>query len=137
MGIYTLIINRKGIIMNQLTNFFKILSDETRFRIVVLLAQQELCVCEMCGVLELSQPKVSKHLAKLRDKGFVIDERKEQFVFYSLHIEDDVISDLINHILSNLERYPELKIDSDRLVYKEIYLKQCNVSSIKTNLEEL
>ena len=123
--------------MNQLTDFFKILSDETRFRIVVLLAQQELCVCEMCGVLELSQPKVSKHLAKLRDKGFVIDKRKEQFVFYSLHIEDAVISDLINHILSNLERYPELKIDSDRLVYKEIYLKQCNVSSIKTNLEEL
>ncbi len=137
MGIYALIINRKGIIMNQLTNFFKILSDETRFRIVVLLAQQELCVCEMCGVLELSQPKVSKHLAKLRDKGFVIDKRKEQFVFYSLHIGDAVISDLINHILSNLERYPELKIDSDRLVYKEIYLKQCNVSSIKTNLEEL
>lgn len=98
----------------------------------MLLAQKELCVCEMCGVLELSQPKVSKHLAKLRDKGFVIDKRKEQFVFYSLCIDDDIIMDLINDIISNLERYPELKIDSERLVDIKIYLHQCNVSDIKT-----
>ena len=123
--------------MNKLVNSFKILSDETRLRIIVLLAQQELCVCEMCGVLELSQPKVSKHLAKLRDKGFVIDKRKEQFVFYSLHIEDTVISDLIKHILSNLESYPELKIDSERLVDRDKYIKMCNVGDIKINLEEL
>jgi len=117
--------------MNQLTNFFKILSDETRLRIVILLAQEELCVCEMCGILELSQPKVSKHLAKLRDKGFVTDERKEQFIFYSLKVEDGAIVNLIKNIVDNIEKYPQLKTDSKRLVDKELYLYQCNVDSIK------
>lgn len=117
--------------MNNLINFFKILSDETRLRIVILLAKEELCVCEMCGVLELSQPKVSKHLAKLRDKGFVADVRKEQFVFYSLKIEDEVIGNLVKEILDNIESYPQLKVDSERLVDKETYLKQCNVDGIK------
>ncbi|MFU0832798.1 MAG: hypothetical protein ACFWUC_07655 [Oscillospiraceae bacterium] len=61
--------------MSYLTEFFKRASDETRLRIMVLLAQKELAVCEICGILKLSQPKVSKHLAKLRDMGFVTDSR--------------------------------------------------------------
>jgi ArsR family transcriptional regulator len=117
--------------MNKLTNFFKILSDETRFRIIILLAQQEMCVCEICGILELSQPKVSKHLAKLRDKGFVSDQRKEQFIFYSLKIEEDVITNLITNIITNMDQYPQLKIDSERLIDKEIYSNQCNIDGIK------
>lgn len=117
--------------MKKLTDLLKLLSDETRLRIVMLLAQQELCVCEMCGILEISQPKVSKHLAKLRDKGFVKDERKEQFIFYSLNINDPVLESLISNILDNIQNYPQLKEDSERLLNKEIYLKQCNVDSIK------
>ncbi|WP_461206684.1 ArsR/SmtB family transcription factor [Clostridium sp. DL1XJH146] len=113
--------------MDRLIDFFKIVSDETRFRIVSLLAQEELCVCEMCGVLELSQPKISKHLAKLRDKGFVIGKRKEQFVFYSLKIEDESLVNLIKNIVDNIEKYPQLKIDSERLVDKEIYSSKCNI----------
>ncbi|MBA5851544.1 metalloregulator ArsR/SmtB family transcription factor [Clostridium sp. cel8] len=117
--------------MNELTNLFKLLSDETRLRIIVLLGQEELCVCEMCGILELSQPKVSKHLAKLRDNGFVRDERKEQFIFYSLNIKDPVLESLITNIIDNIENYPQLKADSERLVDKEIYSKQCNPNSTK------
>jgi ArsR family transcriptional regulator len=86
---------------------------------MMLIAQQQLCVCEICGVLELSQPKVSKHLAKLRDKGFVIDERKEQFVFYSLKIEDEVLKNLVMSLFSNIEKYPELCADSKRLIDKD------------------
>lgn len=119
--------------MNQLTNFFKLLSDETRLRIVVLLAQQELCVCEICGVLELSQPKISKHLAKLRDMGFVRDERKEQFIFYSLKIEDGVLMNLIKNITDNIYNYLQLSVDSKRLTDKELYLSQCNKDSMKTS----
>jgi ArsR family transcriptional regulator len=117
--------------MENLTDFFKILSDETRLRLVVLLAQEELCVCEMCGVLELSQPKVSKHLAKLRDKNFVSSKRKEQFVSYSLNIENPSLKNLIYDIRDNIDNYPRLKTDSDRLAVKEIYLTQCNIISIK------
>lgn len=113
--------------MDKLTNFFKILSDETRFRIVSLLFQKELCVCEICGVLELSQPKVSKHLAKLRDMGFVKDERKEQFIFYSLKVNDEILLNLIKDINKNIENYEILMKDSERLKDKDIYLSQCKI----------
>ena len=113
--------------MDQLTNFFKILSDETRFRIVSLLYQKELCVCEICGVLDLSQPKVSKHLAKLRDMGFVKDERKEQFIFYRLNINDQILLNLVKDIGANIETYETLKSDSERLKDKDIYLSQCKI----------
>lgn len=117
--------------MNNLIDFFKILSDDTRLRIVILLFQEELCVCEMCGILELSQPKVSKHLAKLRDKGFVRDERKEQYIFYSLKLEDEVLRNLIKDIVNNIDKYPQFKIDSERLKNKNNYLSQCNIDSIE------
>ena len=67
--------------MEKLINFLKLLSDETRLRIMVLLYHQELCVCELCGVMDISQPNVSKHLAKMRNMGFVKDERRNNMYF--------------------------------------------------------
>ncbi len=112
--------------MDQILNFFKLLSDETRLRIVVLLAQQDLCVCEIYGILDLSQPKVSKHLAKLRNMGFVTDERREQYIFYKLNINDEILEGFIKNIIENIDKYPQLSIDRDNLSKKDIYLNQCN-----------
>ncbi len=42
--------------MNTLINTFKLLSDETRLRIILLLQQEELCVCQLTGILDISQP---------------------------------------------------------------------------------
>ena len=70
--------------MNNLTNIFKLLSDESRLRIIMMLFHQDLCVCQLTGILNISQPTVSKNLSKLRDLSLVIDTRKEKFVFYSL-----------------------------------------------------
>lgn len=49
---------RKEGLMSYLTEFFKLVSDETRLRIVILLAQEDFYVCQICGILDLSQPKV-------------------------------------------------------------------------------
>ena len=81
--------------MNQLTNIFKILSDETRLRILLLLYNEELCVCELSGILNVPQPKISKNLSKLRDMNLVTDIRKEKFVFYSLKTENKILLKLI------------------------------------------
>ncbi|MBN2259576.1 MAG: metalloregulator ArsR/SmtB family transcription factor [Clostridiales bacterium] len=113
--------------MNRLIDVYKILSDETRLRIAVLLVQEELCVCELCGILNLSQPKVSKHLAKLRDKNLVVDKRREQFIFYSLNTENKFWESTIKNIFNEIEEYSQLKEDSERLVDKDIYLMQCNI----------
>ena len=65
--------------------FFRALSDTTRLNSLLLLEQEgRLCVCELVAALELSQPRVSRHLSQLRDQGIVQDERRGQWVHYRL-----------------------------------------------------
>ncbi|MBJ9955390.1 MULTISPECIES: ArsR/SmtB family transcription factor [Acinetobacter] len=71
--------------MNQ-TDFFKCLSDQTRLNILrLVVAKNSICVCELTEQLELSQPKISRHLALLRNLSILLDERKGQWVYYSLN----------------------------------------------------
>lgn len=66
--------------------FFKALGDSTRLRLLLLLLNEErLCVCELVHALDTHQPRVSRHLAQLRDMGIVVDERRGQWVFYRIH----------------------------------------------------
>ena len=67
-----------------LARLFAALSDETRLRIVALLAHGELCVCHVQEALELSQPNVSRQLASLRAAGLVEDRREGSWVYYRL-----------------------------------------------------
>ena len=65
---------------------FSLLSDETRLRCLVLLQKEgELCVCEMSQIIGSTQPKMSRHLALMRNSGLVLDERRGQWVYYSLN----------------------------------------------------
>lgn len=64
---------------------FKNLSDETRLSIVLLLSEMgELCVCDLCTALEQSQPKISRHLAMLRESGLLLDRKQGKWVHYRL-----------------------------------------------------
>ncbi|XPF93754.1 metalloregulator ArsR/SmtB family transcription factor [Colwellia sp. RE-S-Sl-9] len=65
--------------------FFKNLAEETRLKILLLtLAETELCVCELVQAMELSQPKISRHLAQLRKHGLLTDRKEGKWVFYSI-----------------------------------------------------
>lgn len=76
-----------GTIMDS-TTFFKCLSDSTRLRIINLLhSRGELCVCELMQATGESQPKISRHLAHLRNCRLLQDERRGQWVFYRIHSE--------------------------------------------------
>ncbi len=67
------------------TQFFKCLSDETRLQAVLMIHhERELCVCELVEALQVSQPKISRHLAQLRNCGVLDDDRRGQWVFYSI-----------------------------------------------------
>ncbi len=67
------------------TTLFRILGDETRLRAVALMAEAgEVCVCELVHALELPQPKISRHMAAMRDAGLVVPRRDAQWVFYDL-----------------------------------------------------
>ena len=67
-------------------DFFKCLSDPTRLDILkIILERQNVCVCEITEILQLSQPKISRHLALLRNLLILLDERKGQWVYYRLN----------------------------------------------------
>lgn len=71
--------------MEYAATLFAALSDPIRLRCIALLAWQgELCVCELTHALQAAQPKISKHLAALRDAGIVTDRRDAQWVLYTL-----------------------------------------------------
>ena len=70
--------------MKRLANVIKALSDETRLRVMKLLEEREICVCELMQVLDMSQPRVSRHLSVLKNAGLVDDRREGKWVYYSL-----------------------------------------------------
>jgi ArsR family transcriptional regulator len=68
--------------------FFDSLSDATRRRILALLrGHGELCVCELVAALDLPQPKISRHLAVMREAGITAMRRDGTWIFYRLHPE--------------------------------------------------
>ncbi len=72
-------------VMEQQTHFFHALSNDIRLRIVLLLATEpQLSVCQLVRILDLPQPKVSRHLAVLRESGVVAVDRKAQWICYHL-----------------------------------------------------
>jgi ArsR family transcriptional regulator len=68
--------------MERLAQFFKALSDETRLRIMMLLTQGELCVCDLMFVLDEPQSKVSRHLAYLKHSGLTNSKRAGVWMHY-------------------------------------------------------
>lgn len=109
--------------MDKLLNYLKLLSDETRLRIMILLFHNEFCVCQLTGITGISQPNVSKHLSRLRDMGFVKDERREQYTFYSLNLEEKLYEKILEDIVDNVDQYPILKLDLEKSKAAEKYIE--------------
>ncbi|NLY55438.1 MAG: helix-turn-helix transcriptional regulator [Firmicutes bacterium] len=79
--------------VSGLSELFAVLADETRTKIIYLLSVQELCVCDLADLLELTMPAVSHHLRLLKAMRLVKYRRDGKQVYYSL--EDQHIVDLI------------------------------------------
>lgn len=68
------------------TQFFKCLADDIRLKTVLLIANEsEMCVCELMVALEDSQPKISRHLAQLKNCGILVARKQSQWVFYKIN----------------------------------------------------
>ncbi len=99
------------------TDLFQILSDSTRLRALALMADQgELCVCELVAALELSQPKISRHLGAMRESGLVLSRRDAQWVFYGLNpYLPDWQQQVVSGALAGLAADPQISKDKQRL----------------------
>ncbi|SFI81771.1 ArsR/SmtB family transcription factor [Thermoflavimicrobium dichotomicum] len=96
----------------QLAEFHKALSDKTRLRILALLKVEELCVCELVEILQMTQPAVSQHVRKLKNAKLVKERRNGQWVFYSL---DGSIYPFIESVLDTL---PDMRDEVEALKKK-------------------
>jgi ArsR family transcriptional regulator len=97
--------------MENVLTIFKALSEETRLRIIKLLEQGELCVCDIVAALDLIQPKVSFHLAVLKEAGLIKDRKQGKWVHYKID-DSDIFRRFL--ILSTLERISAETITEDR-----------------------
>ena len=77
------------------SKFFKALSDEKRLRIVKLLREKEMCVCELMICLDMTQPNLSHHIQILENVGIVNRKKKGKWVYCSL-ADKKTVENLIN-----------------------------------------
>lgn len=70
---------------------FHALSEPLRIRLLELLRERELCVCELCEILEVSQSKLSFHLKTLKEAGLVRARQEGRWIYYSLNLPQFVV----------------------------------------------
>ncbi len=100
-----------------MSRLFKALGDETRLRIVALLAHGELCVCHIESALAVPQPTASRHLATLRNAGVVEPRRRGTWVYYRLADQaDEDCRKQLKSIVSTFAKKDVLRRDLERLV---------------------
>lgn len=109
----------------NLIQLLKALSDETRIRILNILKDGELCVCEIQEILEINQSNASRHLDKLRNIGLITYEKRAQWVYYGLSekmlAEHSFIKFILEDEVCRMEKCKE-----DNKKYKKH--KECGVT---------
>ncbi len=112
--------------LKKLEKIFKALGDKNRLRIINILSQRSLCVCEINSILPLSQSTISGHLRVLKDAELVEDEKNGFWVEYSLNHNHPLIAEILEIVESILlkdqllskDREMSLKVDRMQICKK-------------------
>jgi ArsR family transcriptional regulator len=100
----------------DLALLFAALADRTRLRLLNLIAGREVCVCYLVEVLRLGQPKISRHLAYLRNAGVVAARREGKWMHYRLdRPEDQATSSILDAVFESFKLDREMQGDLSRL----------------------
>ncbi|MCZ6173323.1 ArsR/SmtB family transcription factor [Campylobacter ureolyticus] len=86
--------------LNELADFFKIFGDSTRVRILWALSLNQMCVCDIAALLNMSQSSISHQLRVLKQNKFVKNRRDGKVVYYSLL--DEHISYILKQGLTHI-----------------------------------
>jgi ArsR family transcriptional regulator len=108
----------------EMETFFLALADKTRLRLLNLMRDEEICVCFFTEVLGESQPKISRHLAYLRNAGLVEARRDGKWMHYRIiEPENEVAKRVLRETLAGLKERDDMRED-----YEKLYTACCNVS---------
>ena len=96
----------------------KLLGDRTRLTMMKILDNHDCCVCEFVEIFKTSQPSISQHLRKLRDLGLVKEERRGQWIFYSINKRNEYypfIQQILEQLPSQDDKLTELEEQGTRI----------------------
>lgn len=113
--------------MESLANIYHALSEVTRLRIMKLLEHGELCVCDLVAALEMSQPKISFHVAALKSAGLINDRKQGRWIHYSIAADCDLFRRYL--ISTTLEKIADTDI-ADDLSRLKTFLDQKQATTI-------
>lgn len=100
----------------DLVRLFAALADRTRLRLLNLMGGREVCVCYFVEILRQPQPKISRHLAYLRNAGIVDARRDGKWMHYSIeHPDDPIAAAILNAALASLRSDAQMQADLARL----------------------
>ncbi|PID15321.1 transcriptional regulator [Sporosarcina sp. P34] len=104
--------------LQRASQLLKLLGDPTRLTMMKLLKSHECCVCEFVEIFKMSQPAISQHLRKLRDIELVKEERRGQWIFFSInesHEDYPFIKSILEHLPNQNESITELEVQGLRV----------------------
>jgi ArsR family transcriptional regulator len=103
-------------ILSEMETFFLALADKTRLRLLNLMREDEVCVCYFTEVLGASQPKISRHLAYLRNAGIVSTRREGKWMNYKIEMpEDKLAAQVLRDTLAWLKAQENMRADYEKL----------------------
>ena len=86
---------------DRLAEFYKIMGDKTRCRIIFALNENEMCVCDLANVLDMTKSSISHQLSKMRSSGVVKCRREGKAVYYSL--DDEHVKNIFTVTMAHIE----------------------------------
>lgn len=102
--------------LSDMETLFLALADKTRLRLLNLMREDEICVCYFTEVLGESQPKISRHLAYLRNAGIVSARREGKWMHYGIEMpEDSFAGKILQDTLDWLEAQNDMQDDLKKL----------------------
>ena len=115
--------------LSETETFFSALADKTRLRLLNLMREGEICVCFFVEVLGEGQPKISRHLAYLRNAGVVETRRDGKLIYYKIAVStNELAASILRETLSWLASLEKMRDEYEKL------LSVCNASDISVNI---
>ncbi|MEN6350706.1 MAG: metalloregulator ArsR/SmtB family transcription factor [Syntrophomonas sp.] len=103
--------------IQQICSIFKALGEPTRLTIMKFLSIQELCICELVAIMDMSQPRISQHVKVLKQAGVVKERKVKQKSYFSVNpaiLNDAIIGPWASFMQCSIDSIPELADENQR-----------------------
>jgi ArsR family transcriptional regulator len=119
--------------MKKITDTFKLLTDEQRIRILMLLSRKELCICQLMGIIGASQSLISRNVALLYRAGFLEERRDGKLRCYRIRKDlPDEMKDTMNLLKNLTKSLNTIKNDIETLKECTEFQKKVGTCDMKT-----